>query len=173
MIKQEEVFHIGRLGKPHGIKGELSFMFKDDVFDRVDADYLVVEVDGILVPFFFEEYRFRTEETALVKFEGIDTQEQARELTNCEVFFPRKLLGEKEEELSLTEFVGYSLMDEVNHTLVGEIEALDDSTANLLFEVVAPKGKEILVPATPEIIRSIDKKNKTITVSLPEGLLDL
>ena len=165
MIKQEEVFHIGRLGKPHGIKGELSFMFKDDVFDRVDADYLVVEVDGILVPFFFEEYRFRTEETALVKFEGIDTQEQARELTNCEVFFPRRLLGEKEEELSLTEFVGYSLM--------GEIEALDDSTANLLFEVVSPKGKEILVPATPEIIRSIDKKNKTITVSLPEGLLDL
>ena len=74
MIKQEEVFKIGRLGKAHGVKGELSFMFDDDVFDRVDADYLVLDVDGILVPFFIEEYRFRSDSTALVKFEGVDTQ---------------------------------------------------------------------------------------------------
>ena len=51
MIRKEDVYKIGRLGKPHGIKGELSFMFSDDVFDRVDADYLVVETDGILVPY--------------------------------------------------------------------------------------------------------------------------
>ena len=34
--------------------------FSDDVFDRVDADYVVLLVDGILVPFFIEEYRFRS-----------------------------------------------------------------------------------------------------------------
>ena len=41
MIRQEEVYHIGRIGRPHGIKGELIFMFSDDVFDQVDADYLI------------------------------------------------------------------------------------------------------------------------------------
>ena len=50
-------------------------MFSDDVFDRVDAEYVVLMLDGILVPFFFEEYRFRTDETAIVKFCDIDTQE--------------------------------------------------------------------------------------------------
>ena len=41
MIRKEEVFKIGILGKPHGINGEMGMTFSDDVFDRTDADYLV------------------------------------------------------------------------------------------------------------------------------------
>ena len=97
MIKPEEVYQIGRIGKPHGVKGEMNFMFTDDVFDRTDSDYLIIEVDGILVPFFIEEYRFRSEETALLKLCDIDTQEQARQFTNCNVFFERSHTPEDEE----------------------------------------------------------------------------
>ena len=64
MIKQEEVYKIGKLGKPHGVKGEINFLFDDDVFDRVDAQYLILDIDEILVPFFMEEYRFRSDSTA-------------------------------------------------------------------------------------------------------------
>lgn len=39
MIKQDEVYRIGRLGKAHGVKGELTFQVEDDVFDRVGADF--------------------------------------------------------------------------------------------------------------------------------------
>ena len=60
MIRQDDVYKIGRLGKPHGIHGELSLQFADDVFDRTDADYLILDVDGILVPFYIDEYRFRS-----------------------------------------------------------------------------------------------------------------
>ena len=98
MIKQEEVFKIGRLGKPHGVKGEVTMQVDDDVFDRVDSDFLVLKVDGILVPFFMEDYRFKTDATALVKFEDVDTVERARELTNCEVFFPRQLADNDEDD---------------------------------------------------------------------------
>ena len=49
MIKQEEVYKIGRLGKSHGVRGEVSFLFDDDVFDRVDADYLILDIDGIRI----------------------------------------------------------------------------------------------------------------------------
>lgn len=76
MIREEDVYKIGRLGKTHGVKGELSFLFDDDVFDRVDADYLVLEVDGILVPFFIEEYRFKSDANAIMKLEGIDSQSE-------------------------------------------------------------------------------------------------
>ena len=55
-----DTFPIGRLGKPHGVKGEITFHFTDDIFDRVDADYVFLEIDGLQVPFFFEEYRFRS-----------------------------------------------------------------------------------------------------------------
>jgi len=169
MIKQEEVYHIGRIGKAHGVKGEVSFMFDDDVFDRVDADYLILEVDGILVPFFMEEYRFRTDSTALVKFEDIDTQERARELTNCEVFFPRALADDDEEAINLTFLVGFDIIDAKTGTRVGTIVGIDDSTANILFEM----ENGMLIPANDDLITHIDKDNKTITTALPEGILDL
>ena len=83
MIRKEDVYRIGRIGKPHGIKGEVNFMFEDDVFDRTESDYIILSIDEILVPFFMEEYRFKGEASAIVKFCDIDTQQRASELTGC------------------------------------------------------------------------------------------
>ena len=88
MIRKEEVYKIGVINKPHGVRGEVSFTFSDDIFDRADCDYLVLLLDGIFVPFFIEEYRFKSSNVALVKFEGVDTAEKARMFTNVEVYFP-------------------------------------------------------------------------------------
>ena len=173
MIRQEDVYKIGRLGKPHGVKGEISFQFTDDVFDRVDADYLIIEVDGILVPFFMEEYRFRGENSALVKFCDIDTQEKARELTNCDVYFPYSLTDEEPENMRWTQIVGFNLVDANNQQVVGSITGVDDNTINILFEVETPEGKHILVPANEELIQEVNTDKRFISVQLPEGLLDL
>ena len=81
MIKENEVFKIGKFIKPHGIKGEMNFSFENDVFDRVDCPYLICRIDNILVPFFIEEYRFKGKETALIKFEDIDNEEKARRMS--------------------------------------------------------------------------------------------
>lgn len=170
MIRQEEVFPIGRLGKPHGVKGEIQFQFTDDVFDRVDADYLVLSIDGILVPFFMEEYRFRSDEVALVKFCDIDTQERASQLTGCEVYFPTKLSDATEEDgLSWAEIIGYHLVDDANGRDIGAIVSVDDSTQNVLFCL----EDDTLIPAHPDWIVNIDRTNRVIRVNLPEGLLQL
>ena len=126
MIRQEEVYKIGRLGKAHGVKGEVSFQFDDDIFDRVDADYLVLDIDGILVPFFMEEYRFRSDTICLVKFKNIDTQQRAQELTGCDVFFPRALAEEGDEMPSLSMLVGFEIIDISNGKTIGRIAAIDD-----------------------------------------------
>lgn len=169
MIKQEEVYKIGRLGKAHGVKGEVSFQFDDDVFDRVDADYLVLDIDGILVPFFMEEYRFRNDTVCLVKFCDIDTQQRAQELTGCDVYFPRALAEEAEEVPSLASLVGFDIIDISNDKTIGRIAAIDDSTVNILFEL----EDGTLIPASDELIETIDGTSHTITMHLPEGLLDL
>lgn len=168
MIKQEEVYKIGRLGKAHGVKGEVSFQFDDDVFDRVDADYLILDIDGILVPFFMEEYRFRSDSTALVKFEDVDTQERARELTNCDVYFPISL-SDEDAPLSYSFFIGFAIVDAESGRQVGRISAVDDQTANILFEL----EDGTLIPASEELITEIDQNASIITMRLPEGLLDL
>ena len=169
MIRQEEVYKIGKLGKAHGVKGEISFLFDDDVFDRSDADYLVIDIDGILVPFFIEEYRFKTDDNALMKFEGIDTQERARELTGCEVYFPREMAEGDDEQLSWAAIVGFELIDINSGKTAGRIASVDDSTINILFEL--EDGK--LIPASEELIANVDTKKRQISINLPEGILEL
>ena len=170
MIKKEEVFKIGVINKPHGVKGEMSFTFADDIFDRVDADYLILMMDGILVPFFIEEYRFRSDNVALIKLEDIDTAERARAFTNVEVYFPKKFMEETDDISSWNYFVGLKVVDE-RHGELGEIVEVDDSTMNVLF-VIENNEDELLLPAHEEFILDIDRENKTLYVNVPEGLLE-
>ncbi|NDV59003.1 ribosome maturation factor RimM [Bacteroides sp. 519] len=173
MIREEEVYKIGMFNKPHGIHGELSFTFTDDIFDRVDNDYLVCLLDGIFVPFFIEEYRFRSDTTALIKLEGIETAEKARMFTNIDVYFPVKFVDEQtaDEDLTWNFFKGFHVTD-IQAGNLGKLTDVDESTQNVLF-VVDYQGKELLIPAQEEFIVEIDKMHRTLTVDLPEGLLSL
>ena len=174
MIKKEDVYQIGRIGRPHGVKGEMNFMFTDDVFDRIDSDYLILEVEGILVPFFIEEYRFRTDSTALLKLCDIDTQEQARQYTNCDVYFERNQVADDEEEaLSYSFLIGFTIVDAATKQPVGKLAAIDDSTENTLFEIVTPDGRDVLLPATDDLTTDIDSTARTITMVIPDGILEL
>jgi 16S rRNA processing protein RimM len=172
-MKEDEVYYIGRLGKHHGVKGEITFFYEDDVFDRVNADYIVLRMEGIFVPFFIESYRFQNEEMAYIKFEDIDTLEQACELTGCSVFFPKKLAETIGGPLTKTELFNYQLINTHTGQTVGTIKGIDDSTLNILFKVETPEGKQILVPASEDFVESINQDERTIRINLPDGLLDL
>lgn len=169
MINRDEVYKIGRIGKTHGVKGEVSFLFEDDIFDRADADYLILELDGILVPFFMEEYRFRNDSVCLVKFCDVDTQQRASELTGCDVWFPRSLAGDVDESPSLSSLVGYMVCDGAKDEKIGRIQTIDDQTYNILF--CLENGQ--LLPAHDELIVEIDTQKKVVVMNIPDGLLDL
>ena len=144
----------------------------DDIFDLVECEYLVCLLDGIFVPFFIEEYRFRSDTTALVKLEGVDTSEKARMFTNVEVYFPKKYVGEEEDSDDIPTwnyFIGFKVED-VNHGELGEIVAVDDSTMNVLF-AIEKDGEELLLPAHEEFITKLDKKKRLLTVEVPDGLI--
>lgn len=162
------------MGKAHGLKGEINFQFTDDIWDRTDCDYIICEVDGILVPFFIEEYRFRSDSTAIMKFEDIDTIEAVQMLVNSPVFFEKKYQEElDEDEVSLHYFIGFRMTDGDNGQLIGTITDIDDQTDNWLFIVERPDGSEVMIPAHEEFIADIKQEEKTMIMDLPIGLLDL
>ena len=168
MIRDDEVYKIGVIGKTHGVKGELNFTFTDDVFDRVDADYLILRIDGILVPFFIDEYRFRSDDRALITFTDIDTADKAQNLVGIDVFFPYSLSDKaKEDDICFNDLIGFAIEG------IGTITGIDDYTDNILFEVKADNGKQLLIPAVEEFVEDVDYDNRVIKVCLPEGLLDL
>lgn len=164
-----DTYKIGTLTRTHGISGELSMNFTDDVWDRADADYVFLEVDGIQVPFFLEEWRFRSDSLALLKFQDIDTAEDALEYVGADVYFPHDLTPEpsEDDEYTWRHFTGWQVVDAVAGA-IGEIEHVEDSTANTIFFV-----GDKLIPATEDFIERIDAKERTIYMILPEGLLDL
>ena len=156
MIRKEDTYPIGRITKAHGLKGEVVFNFEDDIFDRVECPYLICEVDGILVPFFIEEYRFKTDSSALMKFEDIDSVEQAQRLLGSEVYFENKYIEEGDaEEVSLNYFIGFTLTDTDGHT-IGKIIGIDDQTENWLFEVET-NASNVLIPAHEDFITDINQ----------------
>jgi len=173
MIKREDVFKIGRIGKPHGTKGEVVFNFDDDVFDRVDSEFLIIEIDGLLVPFFMEEYRFKNDNTALVTFCDINDMDRARELTNCDVYFPRQTDEDFSANESLAFLIGYTVVDNATHHAVGTIKGYDDSTVNLLLEVETADHRNVLIPVHDDLINHLDSDKKEIKLTLTAGLLDL
>ncbi|MBR5235208.1 MAG: 16S rRNA processing protein RimM [Bacteroidaceae bacterium] len=172
MIRPEEVYCIGKFTRTHGVQGEMALAFTDDVFDRVDCPYLVCSMDGILVPFFIEEYRFKSRDVALIKFERIDTSEAAAMFTNKEVYFPKSYAEQAEDgEYSWQYFVGFEAED-ATHGHLGELVDVDESTVNTLFVVERPDGEELLIPAQEAFIEDIDHDERIIKFNLPEGLLE-
>lgn len=173
MIREDEIFKIGKLIKPHGIKGEIAFSVDNDIFDRVECPYLVCKVDGIFVPFFIKEHRFKGQQTALVMFEDINNETKALRLSGVEVYFPRKYYEEIADEgieYTWSYFVGFKAIDK-KHGELGTIEQIDDTTMNTLF-IITNGEEEFLLPATEEFIEKIDSKNKTIYFNLIDGLIE-
>ena len=68
------------------------------------------------------------------------------------------------------EVLGFTIKD-TNFGDVGILQAINDSTAQSLFEIDRD-GIEILIPMNDEFIIKVDRENKTILVETPEGLID-
>ncbi|VBB48115.1 Ribosome maturation factor RimM [uncultured Paludibacter sp.] len=172
MIKKSEVFPVGQITKTHGLKGELAFNTDNSILEEVEIPYIVLEPDGILVPFYIENVRFKSDSSGFIQLEGIATEEQARELVGQNIYLPNKYLSELDEnDVHVEYFIGFQVFDETLGK-IGTISEIDDNTENILF-VVTSENNDFLIPAAEEYITEIDEENKILRMDLPEGLLDL
>ena len=174
MIQKNNLFEIGKILKPHGVGGEVTVLFNKADFAEIPTDFYFFQLEGTYIPFFVEEFRFNSDVTARIKFEGIDTIEEASLYSTILVYVPNELIIEVNTEVELLstwdQYIGYSVIDE-NSTLIGAIKSVDSSTLNVLFMVVKDK-EEFLIPATDDFILKIDSEQKVLYLNLPEGLFD-
>jgi len=170
MINKNDLQKIGNFRKPHGIRGEITMSFTSDCFDESDCPFLICETDGMLIPFRLEEYRFTSDNSAIVKLNDIDSSEKVAFLSNCNVYFPKKYINNKEsDDFSPANCIGFTLID-VNHGLIGQIADVDESTVNTLY-IVETEKEDILIPANEVFLVEIDCNSRNIILNLPEGLI--
>ncbi len=171
MIEKEESSQIGFIQKTHGVKGELTLALIENVdYEALEVDFLYLDIDNGLVPFYVESYRIKSTKNVLIKLESIDTENRANELSGIAVFVNSEQLKDQ-DQLSDTDFLGYRVFDR-NKGYIGEINAVLEITNNPLFSLDF-EGKEILFPINPNFIIATDDAEKTVQVDLPEGLIDL
>lgn len=176
MILRTEITEAGVFNKPHGIKGEISATLDFDI-DLAQVRCIVMEVDGIFVPFFISSVRPKTSETYLVTIDGIDSEQKARTLTGKAFYvldsdIPEDDDADDEEGFYIADLVGYTLVDSEAGT-VGEITDYNDTTSNLLLIVTTPEGSEVYVPVADEYIDEINPDTNIIYTTLPSGIIDL
>jgi len=168
-MKIEECFKIGYVSKTHGLKGEVTAVFENE-FELDDVKSLFLEFDGSLVPYFIEKISGKGDKPFL-KFEGVDSLTEAAELKGCGIYLPKTFRPKlKRGQFYDDEVVGFSVEDETAGPLGIVIEVQGSGVNRLL--AIDHKDKEILVPINSPFIKSTNKTERRIRLSLPEGYLE-
>ncbi len=172
MILKEELFPVGKINKTHGTKGELNFSSNYNIFEEIDIPFLIMEPEGLLVPFYIESVRMINDENGIIKLERVDSDERASEFIGETIYLSKIYMQEiEEEELALDYFIGFEIID-TKTGRVGRISSIDESTENILFIVENDKD-ELFIPATDDFIIEIDHEKNTLIMDLPLGLIEL
>lgn len=172
-MKKEDCFYLGKIVRKYSFKGELLAKLDTDepgLYDNLDA--LFIDLRGTLVPFFIVESQLHKSDLLRLKLEDVDTEADADALIKSELYLPVELLPKLEgNKFYFHEVIGFTITDQ-NFGNVGTIKAINDNTAQALFEIDR-QGVEVLIPMNDELIVKVDRANKTILVNTPEGLIDL
>lgn len=175
MILKEDLIKVGKFQKTHALKGELNMISDIDSEYFEEGNPMIVEYEGIPVPYYVESIRKKGSTSYLVKLEGVETEETASTFVNKEIMILKKDAEEwlGEEIYESDALTGYQVIDSDSKVKIGEIVDVDYSTANLLFIVENEEGDEIMVPANEDLILKIDDEAKSIIMKLPDGLINL
>ncbi|MBD5344382.1 MAG: 16S rRNA processing protein RimM [Bacteroides sp.] len=175
MILPESIIDIATFNKPHGVNGELSVSVDSDV-DFKELKCIVVELDGIFVPFFVESVRPRGAASVLLKIDGINNEKEAMKLARHTIYALKDDVDYEEptdaDGFYAEDMIGFKVSDSDSGE-IGEITAVNDQTENILFVVTRADGSEVFIPVAEEMIEDIDPESKSCIMNLPEGLLDL
>ncbi|SCY47991.1 ribosome maturation factor RimM [Flavobacterium caeni] len=172
-MRKEDCFYLGKVAKKFSFKGEvLLYLDTDEPELYQNMESVFVELHNNLIPFFFEYAHPHKNDFLRVKFEDVDTEDDADELIGSALYLPLKMLPKLEgNKFYFHEVVGFAIEDK-KHGVIGQIESVNDSTAQPLFEV-RNGNKELLIPMIDHFIVAVDRKNKVIRMDLPEGLVEM
>lgn len=173
MIERDTCLQVARCMRTHGVQGAVVLQAGQgfDV-DSFSYDFLFFDLDGGLVPFYVEEIREKGAGEAIIKFEDVMTQENARRIIGADVYVDRTWLDDEDySDFTPGTLAGYVAVDNQTGEL-GIITGIQEIAKNPLF-VIDNHGDEILIPVVDEFIDRIEEAERKVFFNLPEGLLDL
>ena len=167
----EQLMEIGQIVNTYGIKGLLKIVpFTDDITRFEALEEIYIQTKKGLEIFSIEEIKY-SKNLVLLKLKGIDNINDAEIYKNCYVKIDRKnAVKLPQNSYFIIDLIGIEVFTDNNEKL-GNIIDVFSTGANDVYVVKNELGKQILLPAISDVIKSVDIQNKRMIVHLIEGLV--
>ena len=172
-MQKEDCFYLGKIVKKYSFKGELLVKLDTDdpsIYTKMESVF--IDKNKSLIPFFIERSSLHKSTLLRVKFEDIDSEEDADKLLKSELYLPLEFLPQLTgNKFYYHEIFGFEAED-LSFGLIGIIKGVNDTTNQAILEIDR-NGSEILIPLIDDFIKSVDREQKKIILEVPEGLIDI
>ncbi len=171
-MADQNYYYLGTLTKPFGLKGQLCAFFDVDDCERYfGLNAVFLETDGEMLPYMIEDLQYRGNNQFVVKLQDVDI-DNVREFVQTDMYLPLSSLPRLSgNRFYFHEVIGFRVLDE-RLGEIGTCKGFMELSNNPLMQV-DHDGAEILIPASQQFVTKVDRDNKTLHVSTPEGLVEL
>jgi len=172
-MARDSFYYLGRIVKTFGNKGHLLIHLEVDDPERYsELESVYLDLDGERIPFFIEELELKNHRKAVIRFQDVTDIEEAEIYIGREMFLPLSELPSLDgNHFYFHEVIGFNVND-IRHGMIGTIGEILELPQQSLFRIM--KGnREILIPVVDDIIKRVDREDKTIYIEAPEGLVEI
>lgn len=167
---EPELLAVGKLRRPHGVRGEILMSVWTDFPERLEPG-VVVYLGDVSQPVKIQGLRGHGQ-GLLIAFEGYPNREAVGSLRNKVVMVradDRPPLGGG--ELYIHQLIGMAVIEDKNDRTLGILTEIIETGANDVYIVRGDSGADLLLPAIDSVILEIDTDHQEIRVHLLDGLL--
>lgn len=168
----EDLLPVGRVVRPQGLKGllrVLSYSGEAGSWHRAPRLYLKAGREQRPQQFRVEEVRPH-KGFLLLQLEGLVTIDEAERFRGAEVLVEKTGLSKGDDEYFWYELIDLKVFSD-SQKYLGELTDIIQTGSNDIY-VVRHEDREILIPATHEVVKEIDLEGGRMVVSPIEGLLE-
>ena len=162
---------LGRIQKVQGYDGTLSVKLDRDFTEDIsEMESVFIEYEGKPVPFFISSKEDEGGDILKLRLDGWDSYDKASMFAGCRISMTS---GTPRDEYDVNSGITGFTVILSDRSIVRVIEEIIQNSGQDLLRILSPEKKEILVPLHSDLITGIDKKKRTLTMNLPEGLTEI
>ena len=166
----QEYFEVGQIVNTHGLKGYVKVVpFTDDIQRFEELKSVLIAFKKELIECKIQDVKYVKNMVSL-KLVGIDDINEAEKYKGCYLKISRKNAKKLEKNTYfIADLIGLKVYDE-KEQLVGILEDIFPTGSNDVYVVRTDEGKQILLPAISQVIKSIDIEQEKIIVDISQGV---
>ena len=160
---------LGKITKPHGLKGEVKIFSKTDFASTryLTGNVVFYFTDNSYKPLTVHNY-FKQGIYDVVSFENYLDINLVKNLINKDIYIKKEDAKLPKSYYHFVDLINCDIISENN--IVGKVIQVIEYPANIILRCKS-KDKSFDIPFVDEFILNVDIKNKKIAVKLIEGML--